>query len=219
MLRVTFYSSDKTEGRAGDIATQIAVRNCSKEARVVVGNRGQGGWKSGYTGVFATKISFCNTKRLLLKKKKKNRYLRLRNWVLFHAWEDAGVRAHWHRPSDTCLGCLGPGPVLSHLESPQGSSSRGGCSRWRLAVGLLFVSCVPSGVTPGLLVAMAATSLFPKGQAFFKFTCVISLHSSLQHHHGISSCILYKKKKEMRPWEAGYPAQAWTFRRPFYMRP
>lgn len=71
------------------------------------------------------------------------------------------------------------------------------------ADGWLWASCLYpvslQGLPLGCWAAMAATSLFPKGQAFFKFTYVILLHSSLQHHHGIGSCILYEKKKEMRP--------------------
>ena len=66
-------------------------------------------------------LNHCTTRevpRLLLIKKKQNRYFKLRNLVLFYVWEDARVWAHWNHSFDS-LRYLGPVscffPILSHL--------------------------------------------------------------------------------------------------------
>lgn len=70
--------SDKTEWPSQDIATQMAVRNCSKEARVV-GNRGQEEEARIYR-------SFCNKHQIVKTSKdyckRKPDIFQLRNWGL-----------------------------------------------------------------------------------------------------------------------------------------
>ena len=71
----------------------------------------------------------------------RNRQLKWMISVVFYAWEDATVWAHWHHSLDMHLNYLGQVPIFLHPESSSGPIFSGGFSGWWLDSGqhlLLF---------------------------------------------------------------------------------
>ena len=86
----------------------------------------------------------------------RNRELKWMISVVFYAWEDATVWAHWHHSLDMYLNYLGQVPIFLHPESSSGLIFSGGFSGWRLDSGQrlllftemsgnIFLSTVSSG--------------------------------------------------------------------------
>ena len=114
---------------------QIALRNCSKEARRELG----------YVGVLQQRAGSRNIKRLLLIKE--TRYVNLRNLVLLYVWEVARVWVHWNHSFDMHLSSQGPASCIFSSWVSSGLTIGSGCSLMAARWQVLFPSWVPSGLT------------------------------------------------------------------------
>ena len=104
-LRIMFYLVALLSVVALDIASQTALRSCSKEV----------GEELGYVGVFAGRREKSDLKITANHKKKTSQVLIL---VPLYLWGNAGVWACWNYSFDTHLNYLGP---FFHPEFPSGA--------------------------------------------------------------------------------------------------
>ena len=133
-----FYSAEifRTSSLGGNIS--------SNPERTALRRRGG---KPDNIGVLQQRTGSLNIRRLLLKQ---TRYPKLRNLVLFYAWEEARVWAHWNHSFDRHLSSLGP---ISHVVTSWVSSGLpvgNGCSLMAARWQVFFPSWVSSGVASSM---------------------------------------------------------------------